>query len=191
MIRYLSGTIIEQVENFITLENAGIGYQIFIPSIVIDKKQGSTIGLWIADIVREDSHDLYGFLESGDVRIFDMLTSVSGVGPKLGHSILHSVPQSGLIRAIAGGDSGYLSSLPGIGRKTAEKIILELRDRAGVMTGTMGQTGTVGTGHQDVIDGLVGLGFPERSVREALLTLDTADMDTGTMMKEIMKILSQ
>lgn len=191
MLRYLSGTIIEQTETFVTLENAGIGYQVFIPAVSRLQKNGETMHVWIADIVREDAHDLYGFLESGDLKIFDLLTSVSGVGPRLGHGILHSVPSNGLIRAISAGDSGYLSSLPGIGRKTAEKIILELRDKVGTLAPSGTASHAHSSSHNDVIDGLVGLGFPERSVREALLALDTADMDTQTIMKEVMKVLSQ
>ncbi len=187
MIRYLSGTIIENSPLFITLENNGLGYQVYIPETVHAKKTGVMLAVWVADIVREDSHDLYGFLSETDLQLFELITSVSGVGPKLGANMVHHAG-NGIIRAIGSHDIGYLSSLPGIGKKTAEKIVLELRDK--VSHFGLASLGTSSlSSHQDVIDGLVALGFAERTVRELLLSIDTTDKDTQTIIKEIIKFL--
>src|SRR3989344_8302402 len=137
MIGSIKGKIILKTEKFLIVETSGVGYKISVSPDVLSKtkktgepaRAGGEISLWIHTHVREDAFDLYGFLDRQELEFFEMLINVSGIGPKGALVILGVATINTLKRAISTGDIGYLTKISGIGKKTAEKIVIELRDK--------------------------------------------------------------
>ncbi len=194
MISYITGEIIKIHNDYIVILTNGIGYQVYISEVIHGYKVGEIATLWTAHIVREDSQTLYGFISESDLEFFHLITTVSGIGPKLASGIIAHIPTETIISAISSRDSGYLSTLPGIGKKTAEKIVLELYDK---MTNFKIATNTENPTLQknrdvtrDVVDALTGLGFHERLIRDALTDMDLS-IDIGEIMKSVIQRLSK
>jgi Holliday junction DNA helicase RuvA len=135
--------------------------------------------------VREDAFDLYGFLEPTELEFFEMLISVSGIGPKGALAILGIASIETLRKAIGTGDTSYLTKISGIGRKTAEKIVIELRDKMGEEKG-----GTSLQGELDALEALKSLGYSQNEARDALKKV-SPDTDTNTKIREALKILGK
>jgi len=165
MIAWLKGTLFNKAADRIVLEIAGVGYEVIIPfSTYYDLGDvGSTVGLHVHTHVREDTLSLYGFLTTLEKRLFTMLIQVSGVGPRLAIAALSGLPGEELIRALAGGDVVRLSSIPGIGKKTAERLVLELKDKVRTVMAELGKEAempaAVSTMQSDVVSALVNLGY--------------------------------
>jgi Holliday junction DNA helicase RuvA len=151
------------------IEAAGVGYKVMAaPSTLSTLRRGAEARLIIAMIVREDSMTLYGFAD-GDARdLFSTLLGVSGVGPKIALATLAVYDAAALRQALADGDVAALTRVPGIGKRGAERLVLELRDKIGALP-TVGGTSPA-TGHAvraPVVEALVGLGFPAKQAEEA------------------------
>lgn len=131
MIRFIKGIVADIEENFLILENHGIGYRIFTPASVLERyvRVGEEIKLHTYMNVREDAMLLYGFLTADDLRLFELLLGVSGVGPKAGLGILSALSADDLRFAVLSDDAAAIAKAPGIGKKTAQKLILELKDK--------------------------------------------------------------
>lgn len=130
MIAYLKGKILHKDENNIVLENNGVGYQVYLNEPLLLKLQiGQETELYIYHQVREDAQILYGFSTQLERRIFLLITSVSGIGPKTGMSFLNKYSPEQLINYISKGDIAAISSISGVGKKTAEKAVLEIKDK--------------------------------------------------------------
>lgn len=139
----------------------GVGYAVRVPlSLVESTKAGTTVSLYIHTAVRDDAIDLYGFATEEELAFFKLLTGVSGIGPKSALGILNSGDVAGLKRTIASGDASALHKIFGIGKKSAERIVVELRDKFG------GQGVAVGT-DAEVIEALVALGYRVEESRDA------------------------
>lgn len=183
MIAYLSGVVREVRENSAVIVAGGVGYEVQCPAGTLAKlKVGDPAELNTRFIVREDAQLLFGFHDADSVRIFDLLTGVSGVGPKLGLALLSAMPVSALAQGLLSGDAKLLSSVSGVGKKTAERLVLELQGKvpehlaapaAGAGTGRAAQVAT--TAGRDAVDALLALGFREASVRAAVAELLSAD----------------
>ena len=128
MIGKLQGQVDFIGEDFIILMAGPVGYKVYTPEILTPK---STVALWIETIVREDSIRLFGFLTQSTQNLFNLLTTVSGVGPKVAMAILGTIKTDTLLSAIATGDAKTISTAPGVGKKVAEKIIVELKNKVG------------------------------------------------------------
>ena len=128
MIGKLQGQVDFIGEDFVILMAGPVGYKVYTPEILTPK---STVALWIETIVREDSIRLFGFLTQNTQNLFNLLTTVSGVGPKVAMAILGTIKTDTLLSAIATGDAKTISSAPGVGKKVAEKIIVELKNKVG------------------------------------------------------------
>ncbi|MBI3442975.1 MAG: Holliday junction branch migration protein RuvA [Candidatus Sungbacteria bacterium] len=168
MIGSLEGTIEFVAEKFILLDVYGVGYKIFCGAGTLDKmpEKGATVKLWIHYHVREDSHELYGFLHYAELDLFELLIGISGIGPKGALGVLNIAPVDTLKKAIAAGDTSYLTRVSGIGRKTAEKVVLELREK---MSGRGVSVDAPELRHEaDALEALMGLGYSQREAREAL-----------------------
>jgi Holliday junction DNA helicase RuvA len=139
--------------------------------------------LWIHTHVREDALDLFGFLERKELEFFEMLIGVSGIGPRSALAILGIASIETLRKAIGTGDTSYLTKISGIGRKTAEKIVLELRDKIGEEKG-----GSSLQGELDALEALKSLGYSQNEARDALKKVP-ADTNTNTKIREALKIL--
>jgi Holliday junction DNA helicase RuvA len=190
MIGSIKGKVILMTEKFVVIEtNSGVGYKV---NMFIDSKSlsavnlGSDISLLIHTHVREDSLDLYGFHTYPELEFFEMLINVSGIGPKGALAILNINSIDTLKRAIKSGDTGYLTKISGIGRKTAEKIIIELRDKMG--SDESGSSSTSLREELDALEALKSLGYSQNEAREALQKV-APDLDTNKKIKEALKIL--
>lgn len=130
MIGTLTGVVRALEAPLVLLEVNGVGYEVDTPlSTFCQLKTGQTVTLWTHLVVREDAHLLYGFMDSSDKALFRILIKVNGVGPKLALSILSSMSGSLLVQAIDMQDVTTLTRIPGVGKKTAERLVIELRDR--------------------------------------------------------------
>ena len=131
MIGKLQGVVDYIGDGFIILMTGGVGYKVFTPEYLTPK---STVSLWIETVVREDSIRLFGFSSINSQILFNQLTGVSGVGPKVALAIMSTIKTDTLMSAIATGDAKTISTAPGVGKKMAEKIILELKNKIGGAT---------------------------------------------------------
>ncbi len=176
MIGHLRGTIFEKNPNEVIVEAAGVGYEVVIPistyTVLPDK--GAPVSLRIYTHVREDALTLFGFATAEEKAVFERLISVSGIGPKLAVTVLSGLATSDLITAIRTGDVPRLVRIPGVGKKTAERMVLELKDKlAGVET-AVDSGGAVAVGpalnalERDVLSALQNLGCSRPAAEEAI-----------------------
>lgn len=187
MISTVRGVVRYKGPTYLVVDVAGIGYKIFVTTdVALSTAEGSDIFFWTHFAVRETAHDLYGFLEKESLDIFELLLSVSGIGPRTALSILNVATPSMLRQAVSEGDTSYITKVSGIGRKTADKIVLELRDKLGVGTGSRADLGK----EADVYEALLSLGYGEREVREVLKKLDKTEKNTSERVKTAIKLLS-
>src|ERR1700722_12678651 len=171
MIGSLRGTLIEKRPNQVLLEVGGVGYVVQIPLSTFTSLGAlhSENTLLIHTHLREDQLSLYGFLTAREKHCFELLISASGVGPSLGLKILSGMGMDDLIPAIRKGDLVQLVRIPGVGRKTAERIVLELRDKLAVIdVPGAGKPATRSQLEADVTSALVNLGYDERSAEKAI-----------------------
>jgi Holliday junction DNA helicase RuvA len=182
MIASLRGKILLKADKFLILEVSGVGYKIFVsPDTMLRTKNDNEVALFTHTHVREDALDLFGFLTREEQEFFEMLIGVSGIGPKGALGILGIATLETLRKAIVTGDTGYLTKVSGIGKKTAEKIIIELRDKVGEE-----KEGSL-QGELDALEALKSLGYSQMEAREALKKVKAAD--TNGKVKEALKIL--
>ena len=197
MIGSIKGKIVFKTEKFLIVETGGVGYKINVSSDTLSKLalrphsgQKETkyiVSFWIHTHVREDILDLYGFLERPELEFFEMLINISGIGPKGALAILGITSIETLKKAISAGDTSYLTKISGIGKKTAEKIVLELRDKiADKMKEEKG--GRSLQGELDALEALKSLGYSQNEAREALKKVP-AELTTNGKIKEALKVL--
>ena len=169
MIATLSGIIRKVGDNFLVIDVAGVGVRVFVPNTVLESSGGTgrKIGLHTHLIVRETELALYGFTSGEELDLFELLLGVNGVGPKVGLSMLSTLSPELLKGAIIREETGVLQRVPGIGRKTAERIMFQLRDKLD-MTAEAAATVLMSDEDQDVIDFLTTLGFSIVEAQTAL-----------------------
>jgi holliday junction DNA helicase RuvA len=189
MIGHLRGILLEKHPNQVILEAAGVGYDVIIPvstfSVLPDT--GVEVRLRIHTHVREDAFQLFGFVTPEEKTIFERLISVSGIGPSLAIKVLSGLAASALVGAIRGGDVAQLVRIPGVGKKTAERMVLELKDKLDAIGGGTGvsQIGkpaiSFSAVEQDVLSALVNLGCnraaAEAAVKKARTELASDDFE--------------
>jgi Holliday junction DNA helicase RuvA len=179
MIAQLRGRLAEKEPNRIILDVGGVGYDVSVPlsTYYTLGEPGSDVALRIHTHVREDTLALYGFATPLELQIFERLIAVSGIGPKLALAVLSGIDAADLVRAVQTGDVGRLTAIPGIGKKTAERIGLELKDKLpkGIIEETAVGAGTGTPGgelRQDLLSALLNLGYhrplAEKAVDAAL-----------------------
>lgn len=182
MIAAVRGEVIDVALDHAVIEAAGVGYKVMAtPATLATLRRGAEARLVTAMIVREDSMTLYGF-DDGDARdLFTMLLGVSGVGPKIALATLAVYDATALRRALADGDVSALTRVPGIGKRGAERMVLELRDKIGNVSGGPAGSAAVGLAvRAPVIEALVGLGFPVKQAEEAIDKVLAGDPEAGT-----------
>ena len=167
MISHLTGNIIFAGNRFVVLDVGGVGYKIFtlMPSIHASSKN-SSVSFWTHLAVRENALDLYGFLEHAELEFFELLITVSGIGPKTALGIMEIAPADTLKKAISSGDSSYLTNVSGIGKKNAHKIILELQEKLGGKGGV--QEDSLLKEDVETLEALEALGYSIKQARETL-----------------------
>lgn len=187
MIGHLRGSVLTLEEKSLLLDVGGVGYRVNAAQdtlAILKKDKAKEVSLFIHLSVREDALDLFGFLTKEELRFFEQLIGVSGIGPKSALSILTSTSVDRLTSAIASGDTGYLTKISGIGRKTAEKIVLELREKMGAI-----EEGSGLREETDALEALRALGYGEREIRDALKKI-ASSATTKERIKEALKLLS-
>jgi Holliday junction DNA helicase RuvA len=183
MIGYLKGRVIDQDLKSVILDVSGVGYKIYTNTALLDSKKDA-LEFWTYLAVRENALDLYGFTSKEELGFFELLITVSGIGPKSAMGILTVASVSNLRNAIVSGDTSHLIKVSGVGKKNAEKIVVELKDK---LTGFEGGVST--SADVDVIEALKALGYGEREAREALKKV-TDSKDTSDKIKKALKLLS-
>ena len=174
MIGYLKGTLIEKKPNSVLMDVNGVGYLVNIPvSTFYDlPEEGSSLSLFIYTHVREDILALYGFRTTRDKQLFEKLLGVSGIGPKMAVAFLSGMTAEELIPAIQRQDILKLSTIPGVGKKTAERVALELREQIPMLLSIEAQAAEAKPMQEDLISALVNLGYhrqlAERAVKKVL-----------------------
>jgi Holliday junction DNA helicase RuvA len=189
MIGYLTGTLIHKGDKYVLIDVSGVGYKVFVSTETINSVvEDRTVSMWTHLVVREDVLDLYGFLSEQELDFFKLLIGVSGIGPKGALGIMNIASVQTLASAISAGDLSYLTKVSGVGKKSAEKIVLELRDKVGLIFG-VGEYSQFDREDMDVIEALKSLGYRERESREALKQLPLTLKGTSQKISEALKLL--
>lgn len=196
MIAYIRGTLAEKDPTRVVIEAAGVGYELTIPLSTFDRlpKTGAEAKLLVYHCVREDDETLFGFATEAEKAMFAKLTSVSGVGPKIAIAILSGSSIGELSLAIASGNAKRISSIKGVGKKTAEKICIELKDKVNAIE-ALAATGRGGKGEvspvlRDAILALSALGFNEEAANKMVSQVIAAHpdaKDTETIIRFALK----
>jgi holliday junction DNA helicase RuvA len=196
MIAHLRGKLLAKHPNQAIVEAGGVGYDvnISVPTFSALPDTGSEVTLFIYTQVREDMLALYGFLQTADKTLFEKLISVSGIGPKLANTILSGMPEtSQIVGAIRSGDLARLTRIPGVGKKTAERMVLELRDKfpaGGLVEPPRASATPV---REDVISALINLGYKQGEVEKAVAGIaNNAHPESFDLLfREVMGLLSK
>lgn len=169
MIAHLRGRLISKHPNQAIVEAGGVGYDVTItvPTFSDLPANGSEVALFIHTHVREDALALFGFLRAAEKRLFEKLIHVSGIGPKLAITILSGMPAAEMVTAIRSGDVSRLTRIPGIGKKTAERMILELRDKLEALSEAPAPRLATPV-EDDVLSALMNLGYQRAAAERAL-----------------------
>lgn len=182
MIAHLRGTLLEKHPNQAVVESAGVGYDVVISVSTFSSlpAPGAEVQLRIHTHVREDAIQLFGFLSADEKALFEKLISVSGIGPKLAINSLSGLAAAEMIRIIRAGDTASLTRVPGIGKKTAERIVLELRDKLDGLGGAAAAAASFAAPvfsatEEDVLSGLTNLGC-QRPAAEAAVKKASAEL---------------
>ena len=205
MIAYLNGTVESLESDNVVIDVNGIGYNVMISGSTADKMPGigSTVKIYTYTCVREDAFNLFGFLSRDELNFFKMLISVSGIGPKGGLAILSVMTPDDLRFAILAGDAKAISRAPGIGKKTAERLVLELHDKISsddIVSGKIGDGSVMGNAAEasgnsrdEAVAALVALGYGSsdalRAVRKAMADRPKISDDTEAILKSALKEL--
>jgi len=199
MIALIRGTLAYKSIDHVIVDVGGVGYRLFIPlSTFYSLPESGEVSLYTHTHVREDALLLYGFLSMEEKDLFVILIGISGIGPKLAVNILSHIPVAELKNAIATGDVKRLSGLPGIGKKTAERLVLELKDKVGPAVSTEAVTAgasspagqSSGDLLNDVISALVNLGYKENQARKVLENMELApEVTMEETLKGALKVL--
>ncbi len=186
MIGYISGKIIGKSDNMLIVDVQGVGYKVYTLSDSYLKPEQSNTSFWTYLAVRETALDLYGFENKEELEMFELLLTVSGIGPKSALSVLENAQVKPLKQAIVSQNAALLTKTTGIGKKTAEKIVLELKGKITDEFTDIGDRTNTG----EVFDALVSLGYSERQARSAYDKLENKDKTTEELIKEALKHIS-
>lgn len=187
MIGHIEGTVFAMRPGYCILSVGGVGYKISLTNETLSGlKQGEQAAIWTHQVVREDVLDLYGFATESDLRFFDLLLTVPGVGPKSALAILNVASADTLRNAISTGNDSYLTNVSGIGKKTAMKILLELREKVGLAAeAAAGQLES----DEDALAAMRALGYSQYEARETLKKVPQSVIGSRERLREALKIL--
>lgn len=192
MIAKLTGTISDIGARWAVLDVGGVGYKVFVTDDTLHSLKAGSKAVFLTHLaVREDALDLYGFIHKKEKDFFELLIGVSGIGPKSALNILSLVSADALMTAIQTGSVAHLVKVSGIGKKTAEKIVLELKDKLGGVSGEAAEGLAAGmSSDMDAILALQALGYDADDAREALKKVGKDVSDIGAKVKAALKVLS-
>ncbi len=194
MIGFLRGSLLQTSPNRVVVDVQGVGYEVQIPLSTyyeVQKVAGAgSVAFHIHTHVREDALALFGFWTERERRLFERLIAVTGIGPKLAQTVLSGMQPDDLIAALAAGDVRRLNTIPGVGKKTAERMILELRDKVQDLAAELPAAASVAEG--DLVEALVGLGYRQAAAQRAVGTVarEQPDEAFADQLKASLRILS-
>ncbi len=187
MIGHLEGDVHAIRATYCIVSAGGVGYKVFCTKDTLASlKAGARASLWTHLAVRENILDLYGFVHEEELRFFDLLLTVSGIGPKSALAILDIADVETLRSAISGSNAGYLTKVSGIGKKTAEKIVLELKDKVGL--GTEEGTRSLSS-DEGALEAMRALGYSQGEARDALRKVPATIEGVNDRLREALRIL--
>ena len=196
MIRSIRGSLYPEMDGSVTVETeSGVGLRVFVPanSEIYKRVEGSEVELYTSMMVREDAMNLYGFSNKDERRLFELLITVNGVGAKAGMSIMSTLSPTELKLAIAAGDAKAISAANGIGKKTAERIILELKDKVEMPTSLPEMEGVVAATYSDerneAVNALIALGYSKNEAASAIGSVAENGLTCEEYIKKALKNL--
>lgn len=198
MFAYIKGSLEEKANNFVVIDVSGIGYQIFMSESAIQKlgELGEIVKVYTHYHVREDNISLYGFVSNEELKMFELLLSVSGIGAKSAITMLSNITPSNFVLAVITNDVSKLTKIPGIGAKTAQRIILELKDKLKTESAISKteETRTV-IEKSEVIDEAVAalqiLGYNKKEIEKAFEKIDKTNLSVEELIKKGLAILAR
>lgn len=198
MFAYIKGVVEEIAQDSIVLDHDGIGYFIYVPTTVLSQLPGKgvEVKIHIYFQVKEDGFSLFGFLSKEELELFKLLISVNGIGPKAGISILSVLSAEDLRFAIASEDDKAIAQAPGVGKKTAQRVIIDLKDKidfVGAVESKLeaGEKNAISGARNDAILALSSLGYSQTESYKAVAEIENADeMDVESIIKEALKKLT-
>ena len=201
MIAYIKGIVTHRLVEAVYVNVHDVGYRVYVPSSVQSHLQvGEETCLYTYTNVREDAIHLYGFLTIEDYELFLMLISVSGVGPKLGLGILSAISPDQFVGLIISGDTKGLQKLPGIGKKSAERLVLELKDKIESLgiAGTFTPSGTISAlvkapvgVTEEVVEALMALGYSAQEVQPVVQDVYDGTQEVPELLKQVLAALGK
>ncbi len=193
MISYLKGNIQHRdIKYVVLMTSGGVGYKVYTTLETLGQSSiGEQVELWIHTVVREDALDLYGFSNKRSLDFFELLLTISGIGPKSALGILSATTVDSIIEAITTGESAYLTKIAGIGKKVVEKIILELKGKIGDNFGSSTDTHKAGNADIDALEALKSLGYTHKEAKDALDDVSNDIKGTGEKVKAALKLLGR
>ena len=200
MIGYIKGSLEAKTGEYVILETGGIGYKVFMSSPSMERlgEMGKMVKVFTYMRVREDDVSLYGFCTNEELRMFELLLSVSGIGAKSAISILSAITPSSFALAVISNDLAKLKKLPGVGAKSAQRIILELQDKLkteeAISKGEEMMTASLVQGNDEVAEAMSALqvlGYTRRECEQAFEKMDTSRLGGEEMIKEALKNLAR
>lgn len=200
MIAHLSGNLIFKSIDSLTVDVGGVGYEVFAPlsTFYVLPEEGEDVNLLIYTHVKEDAIKLFGFLQSREKEVFIKLLSVSGIGPKLALNILSGIEVDDFLNSLRRDDLARINAIPGVGKKTAERLLLELKDKIKLEPLTEGEAAeapaaAAGDHFDDALSAMVNLGYKKPEVEKALAQLATEEREWSveSLIKESLKALSK
>ncbi|GAA3715692.1 Holliday junction branch migration protein RuvA [Gordonia hankookensis] len=197
MIASVRGPVVDVALDHVVIDCAGVGYRVLVtPGTVGSLRRGEEATLLTSMIVREDSMTLYGFTDADARSLFTVLQTVTGVGPRLAMATLAVLEPDALRRALAESDVKALTTVPGIGKRVAERLVVELRDKVeapATRDGTASTTAIGGTVRDQVSEALLGLGFTAAPADRALAAVlaDAPDVDASTLLRKSLALLGK
>jgi Holliday junction DNA helicase RuvA len=197
VIARLSGTLLEKLVQRLTIDVGGVGYDVQVPlsTFYVVGEPGSPVALRVHTHVREDAIQLFGFATALEQALFERLIGISGIGPKVALAVLSGIESADLVRAIRQGDLARLTSIPGVGKKTAERIVIELRDRlpVGEPSGPGAATPEADDVRHDVLSALANLGYQRNTAEKAVDRVlgRVADRMFEPVLREVLRELAR
>lgn len=196
MYEYLNGQVVDIQPSYVVLEVAGIGYRLNVANPYRFTME-TTTQFYVEQIVRETELSLYGFADRDEKALFNQLLNVSGIGPKSALAILASADAPGLIQAVENGDDKYLTQFPGVGKKTAQQIVLDLKGKLGDLANSHGMAVVVEpttpvTDNQalsDALEALLALGYGSKDVAKVQKAMANVQETTDGYIRQALKLL--
>ncbi len=191
MISRLTGNIAHIDLKYVVIDVNGVGYKVFVVGDAIVKLNKEKISLWTYMAVRENAMDLYGFLSLEELNFFELLITISGIGPNTAMGILNVASVHSIETAIQTGDTSNLTKISGIGKKVAEKIVMELKDKVSTAIAQSPEQEQTMRNDADALEALKSLGYSQAEARDTLKKIDKKIKKTSDKIKEALKILGK